>query len=315
MADGALFLLGVSGPELTTAEASLFRRLQPAGYILSGHNFTSPAQTRKLTDDLRDLSTDTPVITVEQQGGNASPLSRIAPTTPSPAALALRGDLGKIADAGAFTGDLLRLLGINLNIAPVLDLEAPDDRQTQFWGNNPQRVIDRAGQWNRWMRKRSVAGCAGNFPGGASTSNLNDLLRRDIIPYTALMPEIDAVMTGSRVFPNIDPEFPAALSQRIVRSFLRDQLGFDKHLVLTESPEVERAIRAGNDLVILRHPADGAEIARLPHWMRDDSLTRLEHFRKKKLHGPLKWSEETWRKTCSALKALAAGFPEEPHES
>lgn len=319
MADGALFLLGVSGPDLTTAEATLFHKLQPAGYILAAHNFISPAQTRKLTDDLRDLSTDTPVIAIEQQGGTISPLSRIAPITPSPAALASRGDLGKIADAGVFTGDLLRLLGINLNIAPVLDLEAPDDLRTQFWGNDPQRVIDRAGQWNRWMRKRSVAGCAGNFPGGASASNLNDLLRGDIIPYTALMPEIDAVMTGNRVFPNIDPEFPASLSQRIVRSFLRDQLGFDKHLVLTESSEAGGAIRAGNDLVILRHPADGAEaacaeIARLPHWMRDDARIRLERFRKKKLHGPLKWSEETWRKSCSEMETLSAEFPEAPPE-
>jgi beta-N-acetylhexosaminidase len=317
MADGALFLLGVSGPELTPAEAALFRRLQPAGYLLAGHNFSSPAQTRKLTDDLRDLTTDTPVIAIEQQGGNASPLSRIASATPSPSALASRGDLGKIADAGVFTGDLLRLLGINLNIAPVLDLEAPDDRQTQFWGSDPQRIIDRAGQWNRWMRKRSIAGCAGNFPGSASASNINDLLRRDIIPYTALMPELDAVMTGHRVFPNIDPEFPAALSQRIVRSFLRDQLGFDKHLVLTETREVGSAIRAGNDLVILRHPADGAEaacaeIAGLPHWIRDDARIRLERFRKKKLHGPLKWSEETWLKTRTSMETLSAEFPEVP---
>ena len=332
MADGALFLLGVSGPELTTAEASLFRKLQPAGYLLTGHNFTSPAQTRKLTDDLRDLSTDTPVIAVEQEGGNTSPLSRIAPTTPSPSALANRGDLGKTADAGALTGDLLRLLGINLNIAPVLDLEAPDDCQSQSWGNDPQRIIDRAGQWNRWMRKRSVAGCAKHFPAGGRfltktpfelpthPATIEELLRKDIIPYTALMPEIDAVMTGHMVFPNIDPEFPAALSQRIVRSFLRDQLGFDKHLVLTESPEVERAIRAGNDLVILRRTADRAnaacaDIARLPPWIRDDARIRLERFRKKKLYGPLKWSDETWRKTCSALKTLAAEIPEEPHES
>ena len=55
-----------------------------------------------------------------------------------------------------------------------------------------------------------------------------------MIPYTALMPELDAIMLGHVEFPNIDPDFPASLSPRIVRRFLRDQLGFDRHLVLTD---------------------------------------------------------------------------------
>lgn len=309
MSNGALLLLGVSGTEIHSAEADLFRRLQPAGYFLAEHNLSSPAQVRKLTDSLRDLSTDEPLIAISQDGGSKSPLARIAAPGPSPAALASRGDLGKIADSGVFTADLLRLLGINLNIAPTLD------PSPQGWSEDPQRVIDRAGQWNRWMRKRSIAGCARHFPGGASASNLNDLLRGGIIPYTALMPEIDAVMTANRLFPNIDPEFPAALSQRIVRSFLRDQLGFDKHLVLTENPDVERAIRAGNDLVILRNSTEDAEtacarIAELPHWMIDDAQVRLDRFRKKKLHSPLKWSEEKWAAARASLEALTAEFPE-----
>ena len=313
MSDGALLLLGVSGTEIRSAEAELFLRLQPAGFILAEQNLASPAQVRKLTDSLRDLSTDEPLIAISQEGGHTSPLARIAPAGPSASALATRGDLGKIADSGAFTADLLRLLGINLNIAPSLD------SSTLGWSDDPQRVIDRAGQWNRWMRKRSIAGCAKHFPSSGAPSSpatIESLLRGGILPYTALMPEIDAVMTGNVRFPNIDPEFPASLSQRIVRGFLRDQLGFDKHLVLTESSDVERAIRAGNDLVILRRPIDDAQaacaaIAALPHWMIDDARIRLDRFRKKKLHAPLKWSEEKWAAARAPLETLAAEFPGE----
>ena len=198
--------------------------------------------------------------------------------------------MGKIADAAAFTGDLLRLLGFNLNFAPVLDLDHFPDQQNALrgrcWGRDPQRVIDYAGQWNRWLRKRSIAGCAKHFPAGgralsdphhdlpSSPATLDELLREDVIPYTALMPELDAIMLAHVEFPNIDPDFPASLSPRIIRRFLRDQLGFDKHLVLTDDldmgaittrygrgEDVKLAITAGNDLAMICHRTETAETA------------------------------------------------------
>src|SRR5438045_1177006 len=53
---GQLLLTGVPGPELDPATAAIFRRLQPGGFILFGRNIQSPAQLRKLIDDLRELS-------------------------------------------------------------------------------------------------------------------------------------------------------------------------------------------------------------------------------------------------------------------
>jgi beta-N-acetylhexosaminidase len=346
MMDGSLLLLGISGPELTPEEAALFRRLRPAGYILFTRNIVSPAQTRKLTDDLRDLSTDLPIIAIDQEGGRVTRTKDIAPSAPSAPALAARKDMGKIADAGAFTGDLLRLLGFNLNFAPVLDLDHFPDKQNALrgrcWGRDPQRVIDYAGHWNRWLRKRSIADCAKHFPAGgralsdphhdlpSSPATLEELLREDVIPYTALMPELDAIMLAHVEFPNIDAEFPASLSPRIIRRFLRDQLGFDRHLVLTDDldmgaittrygrgEDVKLAIAAGNDLAMICHRTDTAEaaaraIAELPHRMTEEARDRVERFRRKKLHPPLAWSENKWDAACAALARLAAEFPEEP---
>lgn len=340
MMDGSLFLLGLSGPELTPEEAALFRDLRPAGYVLFSRNIVSPRQTRKLTDNLRDLSVDPPVIAIDQEGGAVTRIGGIAPAAPSAVELAARKDLGKTADAGALTGDLLRLLGINLNLAPVLDLDHFPGRenalQGRCWGRDPQRVIDHAGQWNRWMRKRGIAGCAKHFPAGgragcdphddlpSSPATLDELLREDVIPYTALMPELDAVMTAHVLFPNIDPDFPASLSPRIIRRFLRDQLGFDKHLVLTDDldmgavtrrygrgEDAKLAIQAGNDLAMICHRTDGAKaaaraIAELPHGMTGDARERVDHFRRKKLHGPLVWSDSKWEAACAALAKTTA---------
>ena len=51
---GQLILVGVPGPELDSESARLFRQIQPGGFILFGRNIQSPAQLRKLIDDLRD---------------------------------------------------------------------------------------------------------------------------------------------------------------------------------------------------------------------------------------------------------------------
>jgi beta-N-acetylhexosaminidase len=343
MIDGSLLILGVAGPELSVAEAALFRKLQPAGYILFTRNITSAQQTRKLTDDLRELSMDPPIIAIDQEGGRVTRTKDIAPVAPSAPALAAFGNLGKIADAGVWTGDLLSLLGINLNLAPVLDLDHFPGTQNALrgrsWGRDPQRVIDYAGQWNRWMRKRSISSCAKHFPAGgralsdphhdlpSSDATLSELLREDVIPYTALMPELDAIMLAHIEFPNIDPDFPASLSPRIIRRFLRDQLGFDRHLVLTDDldmgaitqrygrgQDARLAIEAGNDLALICHRTDTAEtaaeaIGALPHRITADAQNRVEKFRRK-IKPPMPWSEKRWTETTLALAKLAAEVPE-----
>lgn len=341
--NGHLLLLGVQGTELTPDEAALFRKLQPAGFILFGRNIASAAQTRRLTDDLRDLSVDEPILAIDQEGGRVTRTKEIAPALPSANALAAKGDTVLSARAGVLTGDQLRLLGFNLDFAPVLDLDHHPEVQNALrgrcWGRDPQRVIDHAGNWNRWLRKRSVRSCAKHFPAcgralsdphfdlPVSDATIADLLKEDIIPYTALMPELDAVMLAHVLFPAIDPDRPASLSKRMITDFLRGQLGFDKHLVLTDdldmgaiadryknNSDVVAAIEAGNDLAMICHRTERAEAAakelgKLSPYVTEAAEKRLTRFRKK-LHGPLKWSEEKWNSLCKEIEELVAKVPE-----
>jgi beta-N-acetylhexosaminidase len=343
MSDGSLLILGIDGPELSLGEAARFKALQPAGYILFSRNLVTPQQTRKLTDDLRDLSEEEPIIAIDQEGGRVTRTRGFAPGAPSAPALAALGNPGLIADAGCFTAELIRQLGCNLNFAPVLDLdhfpETANALRGRSWGRDPQRVIDHAGMWNRWLRKSQIASCGKHFPAGgraladphhdlpSSPATLRELLLEDVLPYTALMPELDAIMLGHVEFPNIDPDFPASLSSRIVRGFLRDQLGFDRHVVLTDDldmgaigkrygrpADVKLALEAGNDLALICHRTDTAEsaaraISELPMSLTDDAWKRVARLRKK-LHPPPRWNDETWRKTLASLEKLAAAVPE-----
>ena len=346
MIDGSLLLLGVEGPELMPAEAKRIRDLQPAGFILFTRNIVTPAQTRKLTDDLRELCEDEPVIAIDEEGGRVSRTRAFVPPQPSPPAMVAHHGAGDkrntIARASCAMADLLSMLGINLNFAPVLDLDhhpgAQNALHDRCWERDPQRVIDHAGMWNRWLRKRGIAGCGKHFPaGGRATQDphhdlpmcdatLDELLAEDVLPYTALMPELDAVMLAHVHFPNIDPDFPASLSTRIIRKFLRDQLGFDDHVVVTDDldmgaithrygrgDDVRLAIEAGNDLAMICHRTDTAVeaakvIGKLPFWMRDEAQARIARLRRK-LRDPHAWDEKRIAGFLAALGGITEAVP------
>lgn len=152
-------------------------------------------------------------------------------------------------------------------------------------------------------------------------------MREDVIPYTALMPELDAIMLAHVMFPKMDGEYPASLSKGIVTGWLREQLGFDKHLVMTDDldmgaitkrygrgEDVKLAISAGNDLAMICHEVGSAEVAakaigELPLGLRDDARERLARFRKKMKYPPA-WSQARWDGVCEKIKDISEKVPE-----
>ncbi len=345
--DGRLLMLGIANTEISPEEAERIRLLQPAGFVLFTRNLVTPSQTRKLTDDLRDLCEAPPIIAIDEEGGRVARTAAFASPPPSPPALVAHFAAGDqqntIARSACATADLLAMLGVNLDFAPVLDLDHHPGTQNALrgrcWERDPQRVIDHAGMWNRWLRKRGIAGCGKHFPaGGRATSDphhdlpscdatIDELLAEDVVPYTALMSELDAVMLAHVRFPNIDPDFPASLSPRIIRGFLRDQLGFDDHVVLTDDLDMgaitklygrghdaKLAIEAGNDLAMICHntesaPAAAMAIGELPYWLRDEACERIARM-SRKFPEPPRWCESRFAECATAVAAIAAEVSE-----
>src|SRR4030095_9847347 len=131
---GQLLLVGIQGFELGTEEAKLLRQVQPGGFILFVRNIKTPQQLRKLTDDLRNLSTVEPIITIDQEGGRVSRLRQIGNEPPNAQQLRDKGDIALIREHGNITGDLLRLFGFNLDLCPVLDISFDDDADNSLRG-------------------------------------------------------------------------------------------------------------------------------------------------------------------------------------
>jgi beta-N-acetylhexosaminidase len=326
---GQLLLTGIPAPELDSATAARLKKLQPGGYILFSRNLKDAATLRKLCDDLRDLSEIEPIITIDQEGGRVSRLRYIGHEPPNAQQLREKGSFDLIKQHGKLTGRLLRLFGINLDLCPVLDISYDDTADNSLkgrcYGTDPQQVVDFAGTFNRAMRKEGVLSCAKHFPGyGPAECDPHEFLpiidktreqldKEELLPYRALMPELDSVMVCHANYRAYDPQnerWPASLSHNIVQKLLRDQLGFDG-LAMTDDLDmgailnevtfeqaIQEAVKAGNDMVMICHRLEMVEEARkhleaLPDPVVYDALIRLENT-KKKLATPSPFSLESF---------------------
>ena len=166
---GQLIMTGVPGKVLDPETAALFRRIQPGAFILFGRNIESPAQLRKLIDDLRDVSAVEPIITIDQEGGRVSRLRLIGNEPPNAQELREKGDQKLIARHGDITGRLLRIFGFNLDLCPVLDISFDDDADNSLrgrcYGGDVEEVVRNADAFNQAMRAQGIASCGKHFPG------------------------------------------------------------------------------------------------------------------------------------------------------
>lgn len=336
---GQLLLLGVSGKELTNQEKELFTRIQPGGYVLFGRNFESAQQVRNLTDSLRELTYDEPIITVDQEGGRVSRTKEIGIEPPSAHDLRLKGDPNLMAVHGEITADLLRMLGFNLCLSPVLDISYDDNADNALrgrcWGGDAQEVITNAGSYNRYMRKRKMKSCAKHFPscGLANVDphhllptvdkTVDEMWSTDLQPYNALFSEIDAIMTCHAHFSAVDPDqpgLPGSFSKNLITGVLRDRLGY-KGLVMSDDldmgaimnsygrgEDLKLAIEAGNDMAMICHQTVTSEAAldkihEVDSYRLADSEKRVKKF-KSKMKPPTAFSDLKWKQLNAEIMKL-----------
>ncbi len=283
---GQLFLIGLPGPEVDEATESLLKDISPGGICLFARNIRSLGQTRALTDAIRARLSETPFLSIDQEGGLVDRLRRVL--APMPAASKIRNspDAGELA---YIIGTALRHLGLNMDLAPVVDvigaerISSANGLYSRTFGNSKESVCDFAGEFLRQLERQGVLGCLKHFPGlGASTVDSheelpvvnvseNDLETVDLFPYRSLLASHSsvAVMVGHAAYPNSSLQeadqngklLPSSLSYSFVTKLLRNKLGFDG-VVVTDDMEMGAivnnygigeaavmAIEAGNDMV------------------------------------------------------------------
>ncbi|MDF2439073.1 MAG: beta-N-acetylhexosaminidase [Abditibacteriota bacterium] len=271
----------------------LIARGEASGVILFKRNVKSlshlTATMRSLQSIPRPRGLDVPLlIMVDQEGGRVKRLpgppersaAQIGRLTP------LRAAQQVALEEGVATGRSLRPLGINVNLAPVVDVArrgSHTEESARSYGRDAQRVSILAASFARGMAQEGLLACWKHFPGlgGAGVDQdfrVNTLsLDRDTLHAIDLRPFRDApahnmVMTSSAIYPAFDRR-PAMFSERVVRTALRDTVGF-KGLAVTDDLQVPAmkgygsptqrgllALRAGNDLLLYCQSLEESETA------------------------------------------------------
>lgn len=264
---GQFFFIGLPGTEVDEETRKLIEEIKPGGIIIFGRNVESAEQLRKLIDDSRQLIPTAPLVAIDQEGGLVDRLRQVFPPMPSARAIRQHGDLAGARKLGRVTGELLRMLGFNLNFAPVMSIitearsKLTNGLYSRSFGRSPGEVLGYTTVYMRGLQGTGCLGCLKHFPGigaGEIDSHIempmvpltkDDLMAQDLAPYIELFQRADdrvrVVMVSHGGFPNIDIKkgttsglvTPASINPHIVTTLLRQELEF-KHLVVTDDLEM-----------------------------------------------------------------------------
>jgi beta-N-acetylhexosaminidase len=287
----SLFCLGIPGPDPTPADEAAIRDLRPSVFILFSRNLRSESQVRDLAAGLREVSEREVLLAVDQEGGRVNRLESLLPGLSLPAAYLL-ARLGPVPvrDYASATGRALAALGLDWNLAPVLDLDRPGSPNgigDRAFGTDPGAVSELAAAFLDGLEAAGTLGCLKHFPGLGGTAldthrelavcerDAERLWREDVEPFRRLASRADAVMVGHAAYPAVTgrADLPAGQSRRIVGEWLRRELGFEGAILsddlemgaLRSRPDEENAraaVEAGCDLLLFCHQADRARRSR-----------------------------------------------------
>ena len=316
---GQRIIYAYAGLQPPSSLLTLIRAGEAAGVILFSNNIASTAQISAVIRELQTASAQSLIhapllILTDQEGGEV----RRLPGAPVPSERHIgmspnRVSLARTAGAGAAIN--LAGAGINVNLAPVLDVFRQSgnfiDEFQRSYSSDPDVVAELGGAFISAQQHRGVAAAAKHFPGlGAATRDqntdatpvllnvsLSTLRRVDELPYQAAVAAgVKLVMTSWAVYPALDPRLPAGLSPTIIQGELRRHLAF-KGITITDAitaaalarfgPLGERGImaaRAGADLIICsatnpaaNTPAEGvAVLAALQSALANGQLSQTE---------------------------------------
>jgi beta-N-acetylhexosaminidase len=249
-------------------------------------NIKSPEQLLDLVGSLRELAPGNLIVAIDQEGGRVSRLKPAYgfPATRSQAEVGTTGNPDQAFDAGRDMAQTMADLGIDLNLAPVVDVNVNPRNPAigalgRSFSADAAVVAEMAAAEILGLHEFGVRAAIKHFPGLGSASANTDFDHADVTdtwieaelePYQRLIADglPDAVMTGHMINDRFDPGVPASLSTATVDGLLRGQLGWDGAVVTddlgaeaisaayTQEEAVALALEAGNDLLLFANQAE-----------------------------------------------------------
>ena len=227
---GQLFIIGIEGKEPSREMEELIKEVQPGGVLLLGRNIESRGQVKKLTSFLQKVSLENTgfplLIAVDQEGGLVSRVEW-AEKTPQ----AMIADPRIAEKIGKLRGEDLKELGINVNLAPVLEKHLRDDF---LFGRGFQRenYASLASSFIQGQKHSGVFTCIKHFPGyvGISFNPEERLAFVEEVPDTSVFKEAsrtkpEIVMLSNAVYEEIDESLPFSFTPKGIKLLEKEVQG------------------------------------------------------------------------------------------
>ncbi|MEQ9028200.1 MAG: glycoside hydrolase family 3 protein [Aggregatilineales bacterium] len=282
---GQMFMVNLYGDSLTFAGRDLLETWQPGAVVLFGSNITTPERIAGLTNSYQETMINAggvPLfVAVDQEGGIIAHLREGFTIFPVPMLLTATANSELAFDVGTAMAHELRAVGVNMNLAPVADLNTNINNPIigrRSPGTNPELVSMALAEVVQGMQSAGVMATVKHFPGHGDTGEdshtqlpivSNDRARLDAIelpPFiAAINADVGAVMVSHIWYTQLEPQpnTPASLSQSIVTGLLREELGYEG-IIMTDALDMDAidtvlspeeaslaAIYAGNDLIAI----------------------------------------------------------------
>jgi beta-N-acetylhexosaminidase len=287
---GQMLMVWFEGPEVGSKVESIIRDFNVGGVVLFrwAGNLETAEQIAELTSGIQNVAKQEnrpPLfISLDQEGGN---VVRIPGATDFPGNMALgateREDYAY--SVGNIIGNELSALGINMDLAPVLDVNVNPDNPViglRSFGEDPELVSKLGSAYVRGLKDSSVISVGKHFPGHGDTATDShtglpvvnysaDVLERiHLKPFSAAIKQgLPCIMTAHIIVEALDKERPATLSEAVLTELLRKRMNF-KGVIMTDAMNMaaisqyygpmERAsveaIKAGADIVLMPQRED-----------------------------------------------------------
>jgi len=281
---GQMIMIGVDGTSMDQTAERLIKDRHIGGVIFYKDNISTIGDAVKFVNDLKaanDKGAAPLLLGVDQEGGIINRMPADFEAIPDSRAVGKSNDASLAKELGGLLADELRVMGLNLNFAPVLDINSNPKNPVigaRSFGNNAEIVTKMGVAEMQGMQEAGMIAAVKHFPGHGDTSvdshrdlpvvnkSLEELQKFEWVPFrSAIEGGADVVMAAHILFPRIDNEVPASLSKVIIGDELRGTLGYDG-VVITDEMTMGaiadhygivngslKAILAGSDIVMVAH--------------------------------------------------------------
>jgi beta-N-acetylhexosaminidase len=294
---GQLIAVGFIGPAFSPELQQLIADLHIGGIFLFGSNVESPQQVAQLVRDAQTAARaggNPPLfVAMDQEGGATSHLQQAEGFIefPSAMAIAATGNLSDATTVGSIMARELKAIGVNMNLAPVLDVNINPANPiigTRSFSTRPAQAAEVSRAMIEAMQAEGMLAVGKHFPGHGSTSEDShitlptaartraELDAVELPPFReAVTADIAAIMSSHIHFTALDAErVPATLSRNVLTGLLRDELNFGG-VLMTDALEMGaladngyplpeaavRALNAGADVLSMNTPFDQVRAA------------------------------------------------------